>query len=143
MPLDSSRVIKGEFGEIWKDGVHLSNFYEGEVVADISYERIRRSGSRTLGNKVGTIEYSGTITGYKITSELLEQIAQVTNDNNKAFVCELIMKVRDPEHGGTERIRIKGVQFTRIEFMRFSHGDVVTQELPFVADGVEWLDRLR
>lgn len=139
MPLDSTRVIKGEFGEIWKDGVHLANFYSAELMADISYEEIKRSGTRAIGNKVGTIKYSGTITGYKITSDLAKQVAQVTNDASGAFVCELIMKVADPENGITQRLRVKGVQFTKIDYLKFEHGSVVEEEWPFVCDGVEWI----
>jgi hypothetical protein len=139
MPIDSRRVIKGEFGEIWKDGVHLSNFYSAELTADITYDDVKRSGTRTTGNKVGTIKYSGTITGYKITSELVKQIAQVTNDAYGAFVCELIFKVADPENGVTQRLRVKGVQFTKIDYLKFDHGSIVEEELPFVCDGVEWI----
>lgn len=138
MPIESTRVFKGEFGEIWKDGVHLSNFHELEFMADISYEKIKRSGTRSMGNKVGTIEYSGTITGYRVTDDLLREISQVTNDKKGAFVCELIFKVSDPE-AGTRRVRAKGVQFTKLDIMKFSHGEVITQELPFVADGYEEL----
>ncbi|MGF9711622.1 phage tail tube protein [Paenibacillus naphthalenovorans] len=138
--LDSTRTIKGEFGEIWSDGEWLSNFYQAEATADISYERIRRAGSRVMGNKVGTIELSGTITGYKITSELARKVAQVLDSKKGAFVTELIMKLADPEAYGYERVRLKGVQFTRIDIMRFEHGSVVETEWPFVYDGVEWID---
>lgn len=139
MAIDSTRVIKGEFGEIWSDGVHLSNFYAGEAMADISYEKIKRSGTRAMGNKAGTIEYSGTITGYKVTSELAQKVAQITNDSKGAFVCELILKLADPEAYGYERVRLRGVQFTKIDIMKFDHGSVVETEWPYVFDSFEYL----
>jgi hypothetical protein len=142
MALDSTRVIKGEFGEIWSDGQHLSNFYSGEATADISYEKIKRSGTRAMGNKVGTIEYSGSIRGYKVTSDLARKVAQVTDDKKGAFVCELIMALKDPEAYGYERVRLKGVQFTKIDIMKFEHGSVVEQEWPFVFDGFEYIDAI-
>lgn len=142
MALDSTRVIKGEFGEIWSDGEWLSNFYSAEVSADISYEKIKRAGTRVMGNKAGTIEYSGTITGYKITSDLAQKVSQITDDSKGAFTCEIILKLADPENGGTERIRLKNVQFTKIDIMKFSHGEVVEQEWPFVCDGYEYLDTI-
>jgi hypothetical protein len=138
--LDSSRTIRGEFGEVWKDGRHLTNFYSAEASADISYDKIRRSGTRKMGNKVGTIELSGTITGYKVTSELAQEVAQVMNDRRGSFVCELIMALKDPEAYGYERVRLKGVQFTRIDIMRFEHGTTVESEWPFFFDDFEYLD---
>ncbi|MEW9697943.1 phage tail tube protein [Paenibacillus sp. SI8] len=142
MALDSTRTIKGEFGTVWKDGQWLTNFYQAEATADISYEKIKRSGTRAVGNKAGTIEYSGSITGYKITSELARSVAQITDDTKGAFVCELILKLADPEAYGHERVRLKGVQFTKIDIMKFEHGSVVEQEWPYVFDGFEWLDAI-
>lgn len=138
--LDSTRTIQGAFGEIWSEGQWLSNFYQAEATSEIAYERIRRSGSRTMGNKAGTIENSGTITGYKITSELAQKVAQITNDRRGAFVTEIIMKLADPDAYGYERVRLRGVQFTRIDIMRFEHGSIVETEWPFVFDSFEWLD---
>lgn len=141
-PLDSTRTISGGFGEVWQDGKWLTNFYEAEVKADVSYDKIKRAGTRKVGNKVGGIEISGSITGYKVTSELVKAAGQVVGDRNEPFVTELIFKLDDPQSYGTERIRVKGVQFTSIPFMNFSHGEVVTQELPFVAEDVEYLSEI-
>jgi hypothetical protein len=139
MALDSSLVFKGEHGEVWSDGVWLTNFYQVEFTADISYDDIKRAGSRTMGNKAGTIKYSGTITGYKISNDLARKVAQVTNDKLGAFVSELICKIYNPDTGVTERVRIKGVQFSKIDIMKFDHGAVVETEWPFLADGYEYL----
>lgn len=140
--LDSTRTIQGTYGEIWSDGEWLSNFYQAEAAADISYEKIKRAGTRKTGNKLGAIELSGTITGYKITSELARKVAQVMNDRRGAFVTELVMKLDDPEAYGYERVRLKGVQFTKIDIMKFEHGSIVETEWPFVFDDFEWLDSI-
>jgi hypothetical protein len=142
MAMESKRTIQGIFGEVWKDGAHLSNFFGAEVTGDISYERVKRSGSRASGNKAGTIEYSGTITGYKVTSELMREIAKVKDDKQGAFVCELIFALKDPEAYGFERVRVKGVQFTKLDVIKFDHGAIVETELPFVCDDYEYLDAI-
>lgn len=142
MAIDPTRVISGTFGTIWMDGEWLTNFYSAEFSGDISYEKIKRAGTRTAGNKAMSIEYSGTITGYKVTSELIRRIAQIGDDSKGAFVCELIMKLADPEAYGYERVRIKGVQFTKLDIVKFEHGAIVEQELPFVADGFEYIDAI-
>lgn len=138
--LDPTRTIQGTFGEIWSDGVWLSNFFQGEAMADISYEDVKRAGTRKTGNKLGAIKLSGTITGYKVTSALARKVAQVLNDRQGAFVTELIMKLDDPEAYGAERVRLKGVQFTKIDIMKFEHGTIVETEWPFVFDDFEYLD---
>lgn len=140
--LDPTRAIQGHSGEVWKDGVWLTNFYKAEAGADISYDKIKRSGTRRVGNKLGSIEMSGSIGGYKITTEFSEQIAQAMDDRRGAFVCELIMKLADPEAYGHERVRLKGVQFTKIDIMKFESGSIVEQEWPFVFDDFEYLDKI-
>ncbi|MFH5187074.1 phage tail tube protein [Paenibacillus sp. TAB 01] len=141
--LDSTRTIQGSFGEIWCEGQWLSNFYSGEATAEISYEKIKRAGSRISGNKAGTIELSGTIKGYKVTSELAGKVAQVMNSSKSAFVTELNMKLNDPEAYGYEYVRLKGVQFTKIDLMKFEHGTIVETEWPFVFDDFEWLSEIK
>ncbi|EMT54713.1 hypothetical protein I532_03875 [Brevibacillus borstelensis AK1] len=138
--LDSTRVINGKFGEIWMDGEWLTNFHSAEATAEFQYEKVKRSGSRADGNKVVGIEYNGTLTGYKVTSDLARKVAQVFDNRRGAFVCEIIMKTADPEAYGFERVRLKGVQFTKVDVARFEHGALVEEEWPFVYDGVEWLD---
>lgn len=138
--LDSTRAISGKFGSIYKDGRWLSNFHTGEATADLQYEKVKRSGNRADGNKVVGIEYNGNISGYKVTSELAMEVAQVFDNSRGAFVCELIMKLDDPEAYGYERVRLKGVQFTKVNVMKFEHGSLVEEEWPFVYDGVDWLD---
>nr|WP_259544479.1 phage tail tube protein [Heyndrickxia oleronia] len=61
---------------------------------------------------------------------------------NLPFVTELILKLADPEAYGFERVRLKGVQFDRIDLIRFEAGSVVEQELPFTFSGMEWLDKI-
>lgn len=139
MALDSSLVFKGELGEVWSDGEWLTNFNQVEFMADIAYDKIKRAGSRTMGNKAGTIEYSGTITGYRITNNLVRKVSQIANDGSGAFISELIFKIVNPDTGVTERVRGKGIQFTKIDIIKFEHGSVIETEWPFVSDGYEFL----
>ncbi|NHN31129.1 phage tail tube protein [Paenibacillus agricola] len=140
VPMDSTRTINGSFGEVWSDGIWLTNFNQAEAMVDISYLEVKRAGTRKTGNKLGPIKMSGTITGYKVTSELARKVSQVLDDRKGAFVTELILKLNDPEAYGAERIRIKGVQFTKIDIMKFENGAIVETEWPFVFDDFEYLD---
>lgn len=143
MALDSTRVINGSFGKVYHEGQWLTNFNKAQLTSDITMEKVKRAGSRTVGNKPTIIENSGTITGYKITSELIQRISAIKNDSSKAFVTELNLKLDDPDAYGYERIRVKGVQFNKIDIMNFEHGALVEQELPFVFDDFEFLNAIR
>jgi hypothetical protein len=142
MAMDSSRAINGSFGTVYIDGEWATNFNSGEIVTDITYEQVRRAGTRTLGNKPTDIAHSGTIRGYKVTSELAKKVAQIKDDTKGAYVTEIIMKLADPQAYGFERVRIKGVQFTRIDPIRFEHGSLVETEWPFVCDDWEFMDEI-
>ena len=142
MALESNRVINGSFGSVYEDGQWLTNFNSAEAIGEINYEDVRRSGTRKIGHKATDIRYSGSIRGYKITSELTKKVGQVNDDTKAPFVTELIFKLADPEAYGYERVRLKGVQFTRLDIMRFEHGSIVEQEWPFVFDDYEFLDEI-
>lgn len=140
--MDSSRTINGSFGTVLMDGEWATNFNSGELTTDITYEEVRRAGTRTIGNKPTDIKHSGSIRGYKITSELAEKVSQIMDDTKGAYMTEIIMKLADPQAYGYERVRAKGVQFTRIDASRFNHGQLVETEWPFVCDGWEFLDKI-
>lgn len=142
MVLDATRTISGSYGTVWMDGRWLTNFNSAEAMGELDKEEIKRSGTRTVGHKVVGITWSGTLKGLKVTSELTELISQVADDTKAPFVTELILKLADPEAYGFERVRLKGVQFDRIDLIRFEAGSVVEQELPFTFSGMEWLDKI-
>jgi hypothetical protein len=70
-------------------------------------------------------------------------IGQIGTDRGKSFVTELIMKLDDPESYGAERIRFKGVQFSKIDLIKFEAGSLVETELPFVFTGYDLLDEIK
>jgi hypothetical protein len=139
--LDATKTINGSFGKMFHDGEWLTNVTQAEATVEISKEEIMRSGTRWVGHKVVSLSGSGTMTGYRITSDLVKKIAQVADDASAPFVTELIMKIDDPEnHEGKEYVRLKGVQFDSIPLLSYEAGSIVTEETPFTFSGFEYLD---
>jgi hypothetical protein len=139
--LDSTKTLNGSFGRMYHDGEWLTNVTQAEANIEIGKEEIRRSGTRWIGHKVVSLTGSGSMTGYKITSELAKKIAQVADDTQGSFVTELVMKLDDPEnHEGKQWIRLKGVQFDSIPLLSYEHGSIVEEETPFTISGFEYLD---
>lgn len=142
MALDSTRVINGSYGEVWHEGTWLTNVQSAEAMVEINKEEINRSGTRWVGHKVTSLTGTGSITGYKITSDFIKLVGAVANDRSKPYVTELIMKLDDPESFGAERVRLKGVQFDQIPLGNFEVGSLIEEELPFTFSGYDLLDEI-
>ncbi|GIO88565.1 hypothetical protein J25TS5_54970 [Paenibacillus faecis] len=140
--LDSTRVINGTYGYVYYDGKWLTNVKSAEANVEITKEEIKRSGTRWTAHKVTGLSGSGTMTGYKVTSEFVELIGQIADDKKGVFTTELILKLEDPESYGAYRVRLKGVTFDKIPLMHFEVGAIVEEELPFNFTGYELMDKL-
>jgi hypothetical protein len=137
--LDATKTLNGSFGKMYHDGEWLTNVTQAEAAGEINKEEILRAGTRTVGHKVTTITYSGSMTGYKITNALVKKIAQVADDTKGAFVTELVMKLQDPESADKTWVRLKGVQFDSIPILSYEVGSIVNEETPFTFSGFEYL----
>jgi hypothetical protein len=142
MALDASRTINGTFGTVYHDGDWLTNIRQCQLNVEIEKEEIRRAGTRWKAHKVVGLSGTGTISGYKVTSDMIRLISQVADDTKGAFTTELITKLADPEAYGYERIRVKGVQFDNIPLANFEVGSIVEEELNFTFTGYEFLDAI-
>lgn len=140
--LDATKTLNGTFGKMYDaNGAWLTNVTQAEATGEINKEEVTRAGTRVVGHKVTSITYSGSMTGYKITTALAKSIAQVADDNQGAFVTELVMKLQDPENtDGKVWVRLKGVQFDSIPILSYEVGSLVTEETPFTFTGFEYLD---
>jgi hypothetical protein len=143
MALDATRVINGQYGEVWQDGKWLTNVQSAEATVEINKEEIMRSGTRWVGHKVTSLKGSGTIKGYKVTSDFITLIGSVASDRGKPYITELILKLNDPESFGAERVRLKSVQFDQIPLGKFDVGAIVEEELPFTFSGYDTLDVIK
>lgn len=141
MALDASRVMNGSFGSVFDaNGNWLTNVKSAEATVEINKEEIARAGTRWIAHKVTSLKGSGTITGYRVTSDLIEAIGQIANDRSGVYVTELRMKLDDPESFGAYSVRLKGVTFDQIPLMKYELNSIVEEELPFTFTGYELMD---
>ncbi|MEY8188652.1 phage tail tube protein [Peribacillus simplex] len=143
MAMDATRVINGSYGEVWCEGVWLTNVQSAEALVEINKQEINASGTRWVGHKVMGLTGTGNIKGFKMTSEFIKRIGAVAKDRGKPFVTELIYKLDDPSAFGAERIRLKGVQFDRIPLSTFEVNTPVEEEMPFTFSNYELLDEIK
>lgn len=143
MTLDASRVMNGSFGSVYDaNGNWLTNVKSAEATVEIGKEEINRAGTRWVAHKVTSLKGSGTITGYRVTTALIEGIGQISSDSSGAYVTELKMTLDDPEAFGAATVRLKGVTFDRIPLMKYELNSIVEEELPFTFTGYELLEKV-
>ena len=129
--LDASRVCSGTYGKIYLDGKWHNNVNECTADVETDMKPILTCGSDWEDNKVGAKKGTGTIKGFKVTSEMIKQ-------GFKKF--ELLAELDDPEAYGAERIRLKNCKATKISLVNFKAGDICETETPFVFSGFELVD---
>jgi hypothetical protein len=138
--LQDVRTINGSYGECLHEGRWLTNIYKMSAEVELSKEEIKIAGSRWTGTKVTSIKGTGSISGYKITSDLITAVGAITDDSKGEYRTELISKLDDPESFGHERIRLKNVSFDKIPLVGWETGSIVEEEWAFTFVGYELLD---
>jgi len=127
--IDETRVINGAFGEIYLDGKWLTSFTHCEASDEYDWTEIKLSGDRRTKHKLVGIKGSGTIAGYKVTSELQQALLK-----NPLGQYQIISKLADPEAYGTERVRFSKVKFTKNQLVNWKVGEIIEEEWSFVYD---------
>ncbi|WKV08200.1 phage tail tube protein [Thermoanaerobacterium sp. CMT5567-10] len=135
---DAKRIINGTFGSIYLDGKWLSNFTHCQIKDEYNWGEVKLPDDRRTKHKLLGVSGSGTIQGYKVTSELQKAVAE-----NPTRTFEIISKLEDPEAYGKERIRIPQVKFTSNPLVDYTTGEIVEEQWDFVFDGdPEFIDSI-
>jgi len=131
MPLDASRTILGTYGYIYIDGIWQTNLNHLEAAVEIQKRELNLSGDPWVRHKKGPMKGTGTMSGFKVTSDMIK----------RGFgKFEIVSKLDDPEAYGHERIRLMNVMPDRLQLANWTAGEEVTEEVPFTFEGYELLD---
>lgn len=137
---EPSNTIDGHYGQIFHEGAWLTNFNKAEANIEIQKEELKLSGDRWTHHKVVGLKGTGSISGYKVTSALIQFNLPVANSRNKSVRTELVYKLDDPEAVSMERIRLLNVMFDSIPLANWEAGKTITEDWKFTFSGVELLD---
>ena len=143
MSFDSIRAIVGTFGYIYKDGKWLSQYNKCEASVEIGKAEIKPAGDRWVHHKVLNLKGKGSISGYKVTDELLEEISIVIQSDKPSFRTTLILELKDPEGWGFERMKLYNVMFDNIDLANWEHSKEIEEKWNFTFEGYELLDSLK
>ncbi|WP_232696549.1 phage tail tube protein [Brevibacillus daliensis] len=138
--MDSTKVVNGAFCKVYHDGVWLTYVTSFSASVSVSYEDIKRAGTRWVGKKATSLSGEGSMTGYKLTHDLTKLISRVGDDVSSPYVTELLVEVNDPESPQAKAfIRFKQVQFEAVPILDYEVNSVVEEELNFTFSGFEFV----
>lgn len=129
--LDPNRVIMGTYGQIFIDGNWQSNLNHLEATVEADKRELNLVGTEWSTFKLGRKKGTGTMSGYKVTSDMI-------NRGFKKF--EIISKLDDPEAYGFERVRLSGCMVDKIMLANWTAGEEVQEDIPFTFESYTLLD---
>ena len=92
---DSVNAVVGTFGFIYKEGKWLSQYNKAQASVEITKAEIKPAGDRWVHHKVTALKGTGSISGYKVTDELLKEVSVVAQSEKPSFRTELIFTLED------------------------------------------------
>ena len=129
--MDPTRAILGTYGQVFIDGVWQTNINKLEASVEVEKRELKLSGKEWTTHKLGAKKGTGTMSGYKVTSDMI----------NRGFTrFEIINKLDDPEAYGFERIRLISCVVDKIQLANWTAGEEVAEETAFTFEGYELLD---
>lgn len=131
MSLDPSRVILGTYGQAFIDGVWQTHINHLEAKIDVDKRELNLVGYNWKQYKIGAKSGTGTISGYKVSSSMLQR---------EFSKFDIISKLDDPEAYGHETIRLIRCMPDSMQIANWTAGEEVTEETPFTFEGFELLD---
>lgn len=128
-PLKANNVIAGTFGRVLLNDIWMTNFTGLEAKEENDWTEVKLVGSRRSKHKLTSIKGSGTITGFKISSDLQSYLLANPDQEFK-----IISYLGDPEALGTEEVIFNSVKFSTNELANWKAGELVQESWPFVYD---------
>lgn len=137
MPMETSRIMRGTFGELWLDGDKVSECYGLDARVEISKEDVDVCGK--LGTDTIMMGYKGTgsVKLHKVNSRMMIKLSeQIKSGINPRF--QILSALKDPAAYGSERVLIKDAAFDDLTLAGWEAKKKGTIEAPFTF--TDWSD---
>ncbi|WP_019420191.1 phage tail tube protein [Paenibacillus sp. OSY-SE] len=129
--LDPSRVILGTHGAAFIDGKWQSNINHLEASVEVEKRELNLCGIDWVQHKIGIKKGTGTMSGFKVTSDMMK----------RGFAkFDIISKLDDPEAYGHETVRLIRCMPDKVQLANWTAGEEVAEETPFTFESYELLD---
>lgn len=136
MPLDAKRIMNGTWGELWLDGVRMTEVSRFQAQDNLTYETVQPCGTLRGSRKLMSIDGSGTLSLYKVNSKLQNAMrAALSQGKDPRFT--VMAKLDDPDAAGAEYYAFYGVAFDTAVYMNWQAGTLQSDDLNFTYDYFE------
>ncbi|MNN17095.1 Phage-like element PBSX protein XkdM [compost metagenome] len=126
--LNASKVILGTYGQVFIDGVWQTHINKLEASVEVEKRELNLCGSDWKVHKNGIKKGTGTMSGYKITSDMIK----------RGFTkFEILSKLDDPEAYGYEMVKLIRCSPDKIQLANWTAGEEVAEETAFTFEGYE------
>jgi len=116
---------------VFIEGVWQTNINHLEASVEVEKRELKLAGHEWTVHKLGAKKGTGTMSGYKVTSDMI----------NRGFAkFNIINKLADPEAYGYERILLTGCVADKLQLANWTAGEEVAEETAFTFEGYELLD---
>lgn len=128
---DPDRAFYGSFAKLLMDGEWQTNSTGVEATVEMDKVDLNIMGDNWTRKKKGQLSGSGSFSGYKVTSKMIQQ-------GFERF--ELIVSLEDPEAFGHERVRLMNCMADSIQLANVTAGEIIEEETAFTFEHFELLD---
>lgn len=125
-----SQVISGTYGRAWLDGDLVFETKALEASLEIQQEVVKQTGKLADGQKMLGYNGTGTLRVHHVFSRAINKLsASLKTGINPEFT--IMSELSDPAAFGSERVLLKGVQFTTLPLINWELGVIGEKEMPF------------
>lgn len=124
----AKKRLNGSFGYVQADGEDWGEINGIEVKISAKFEDVQRG--MDLDGKMVARSGTGKITMMKAFSRARKYVEDIKAGKTPSM--RIVAWVADPDLGGAEeRVAISNVNITELPVIKFEHGGIITDEIPF------------
>ena len=134
-----NKIIRGTFGKLWVNNIHMANIKSFELKATMNYEEIDINGNLCKQYRYTGYSLSGTMVLHKIDSYITALVKDGMKSGQMPDI-KFVSSLSDPDADGSDRIEVYDVVFDETTLMQFENGSIGEESVPFKAGGYNLID---
>lgn len=135
----ANQTINGTFGEAWFDDDYLGEVVSGQAKVSLTYGDVQRVRCLMIGKKLIKAEGKGSVKLNHVRSNIVKKASDVI-ESGRTPSFKIIMKLKDPDALGAERIALYGCKLDELTLMDWEAGKITEETIPFTYESYELLD---
>lgn len=140
----SDRVMQGNEGELWVDGIKMAEIYGMDAQIEVQKVDVPMCGVKNgTAKKFTGWNGTGSLRFNKVSSMFAKKQAEAIQAG-LPLSCTIISKLADPSVSkyGHERVELRNCQFDTISLISWEAGQIVQCEVPFTFEDFNFLNTI-